>query len=117
MEIAERLVGSVVVLDLNGRLILSDGEEPFRLKLDELIRQGRLQVLVNFEGVSYLDSAGVGAVVWKYVSLRRQGGALKLLNLKPRSHRVLTTTKLLTVLENFDSESEAVASFVIHRGT
>lgn len=111
MEIAERIVGSVVVLDLSGRLILSDGEEKFRLKVDELVGRNLRQVLVNFENVTYLDSAGVGAIVWKYVTLRRQGGVLKLLNLKPRSHRVLTTTKLLTVLENFDSEPEAVASF------
>jgi len=111
MEIAERIVGNVAVLDLSGRLILSDGEDAFRQKVDELVQRNLRQVLVNFERVTYLDSAGVGAIVWKYVTLRRQGGVLKLLNLKPRSHRVLTTTRLLTVLENFDSEAEAVASF------
>ena len=111
MEIVERLVGNVAILDLSGRLILSDGEELFRKKVDDLVGRGQLHVLVNFQDVNYLDSAGVGAVVWKYVTLRRQGGALKLLNLKPRTHRVLTTTRLLTVFENFDSEDEAVASF------
>lgn len=111
MEISERIVDNIVVLDLSGRLILSDGEELFRKKVDDLVQKGRVNILVNFQGVDYLDSAGVGAVVWKYVTLRRQGGALKLLNLKPRSHRVLTTTKLLTVLENFDSEMDAIHSF------
>jgi anti-anti-sigma factor len=115
MEIAERLVDGVVVLDLNGRLILSDGEDLFRRKVDEVVQKGHVNVLVNFQGVDYLDSAGVGAVVWKYVTLRRQGGALKLLNLKPRSHRVLTTTRLLTVLENYESEADAIASFRARR--
>jgi stage II sporulation protein AA (anti-sigma F factor antagonist) len=111
MDITERMVDGVAVLDLNGRLILADGEELFRRKVDDLIARKQLRVLVNFQDVSYLDSAGVGALVWKYVTLRRLGGTLKVANLKLRSHRVLKTTRLLTVLENFDSEQEAVASF------
>ena len=111
MTIQERIVGNVAILDLSGRLILADGEESFRRNVDDLARRGHIRVLVNFEDVSYVDSAGVGAVVWKYVTLKRQGGALKLLNLRPRSYKVLATTRLLTVLENFASEDEAVASF------
>ena len=111
MDIQERIVGNVAVLDLSGRLILADGEELFRRNVDDLVRRGLVHVLVNFEDVSYLDRAGVGVIVWKYVTLKRHGGALRLLHLKPRSHRVLATTRLLTVLENFDSENEALASF------
>ncbi|OFW25145.1 MAG: hypothetical protein A3H97_19920 [Acidobacteria bacterium RIFCSPLOWO2_02_FULL_65_29] len=116
MEIVERFVDNVAVLDLKGRLILADGDGMFLRKIDELIRLGHTRILLNFHDVSYLDSAGVGVVVWKYVTLKRQGGALKLLHLKDRSQKVLRVTRILTVLESFDSETEAVASF-IHRGT
>jgi anti-sigma B factor antagonist len=111
MDIAERIVGGVAILDLHGRLILSDGERVFRQKVDALIARGQKMFLVNLDDVSYLDSAGVGAVVWKYVTLKRQGGSLKLLRLHPRTQKVLSVTKLLTVLETFDSEADALATF------
>jgi stage II sporulation protein AA (anti-sigma F factor antagonist) len=111
MKVAVRFVDGVAVLDLDGRLILGDGEEAFRRQVDELLQQGCLKVLVNFNDVTYIDSAGVGAVVWKYVTLRRRGGMLKLLHLRQRTHRVLSVTRLLTVLENFEAEEEAVRSF------
>jgi anti-sigma B factor antagonist len=111
MEISERTADGVVILDLSGRFILSDGEELFRKKVDDLIERGQLQVLVNFKDVSYLDSAGVGSLVWKYVTIRKLGGRLKLVHLKIRSFRVLATTRLLAVLENFESEQEALDSF------
>jgi anti-anti-sigma factor len=111
MKLAVRFVGGVAVVDLDGRLILGDGEQAFRQHVDELVQQGWLKILLNFNDVSYIDSAGVGAVVWKYVTLQRRGGALKLVNLKMRTHRVLSITKLLTVLQNFESEDEAVRSF------
>ncbi len=111
MEITERTADGVAILDLNGRFILSDGEDLFRKKVDELIARGQLQVLVNFNDVTYLDSAGIGSLVWKYVTIRKLGGRLKLMHLMVRSHRVLATTRLLGVLENFESEKEAIASF------
>jgi len=111
MEISQRTLGDVTILDLKGRLILGDGEQAFRQIVDELVERGQKKFLVNFEGVTYLDSAGVGAVVWKYVTLHRRGGTLKLLRLRPRSFEVLSVTKVLTVLELFESEAEAVRSF------
>src|SRR5262245_9126242 len=111
MEISERVANGVVILDLSGRFILSDGEALLRKKVDDLIERGQLQVLVNFKDVTYLDSAGVGSLVWKYVTIRKLGGRLKLVHLKIRSFRVLATTRLLAVLENFETEQDALDSF------
>jgi len=111
MEIETRVSGGVAILDLKGRLVLDDGEKLFLQKADEAIQQGHRRVLVNFAGVSEMDSTGVGVVVWKYITLKRQGGALKLLHLSARCRRILTTAKLLSVLASFDSEAEAIESF------
>jgi len=111
VDIEERTVDGVAILDLKGRLILEEGEKAFRQQVDDLMNAGQMKILVNFDGVTYLDSAGVGAVVWKFVTLKRKGGMLKLLNLRTKSFRVLSVTKILTVLESFDSEEEALRSF------
>ena len=111
MKMTQRGLAGVIILDLEGRLILGDGEQEFREKIDELMQQGHTKILVNMNGVTYMDSAGVGAVVWKYITLVRKGGMMKLLHLKNRTHTVLSITKLLTVLESFDTEMDAVLSF------
>jgi len=41
----------------------------------------------------------------------RQGGSLKLLGLTKRITDLLSITKLLTVFETYESESDAVRSF------
>src|SRR5205085_9088951 len=104
MRMTQRGLAGVIILDLEGRLVLGDGEQEFRDKVDELMNQGHLQILVNMNGITYIDSAGVGAIVWKYITLVRKGGMLKLLHLKTRAHTVLSITKLLTVLEVYETE-------------
>ena len=111
MKIGQRTVGDVTILDLEGRLVAEDGFEPLRQALNRLIADGRTNVLLNMDGVTYLDSAGIGLIACKYVTLNRHNGHLKLCNLHLRSHEVLNVTKLLTVFEAFDSESDAIKSF------
>ena len=111
MQISERTVGDVTILDLEGRLTLDDGFEPLRMALNGVIGEGRRKLLLNFAGVAFLDSAGVGLIACKYVTMCRHNGQLKLCNLQSRSHDVLRSTKLLTVFESFASEADALTSF------
>ena len=98
MDIAERTVNDVTILDLKD-------------KINSLLAGGRKKLLLNLEGVPYIDSAGLGEVVRTYTTVSRQGGSLKLLNLTKRIEDLLSITKLLTVFETYDSETEAVQSY------
>jgi anti-anti-sigma factor len=111
MRISARRVGEVTILDLDGRLISDDGFEPLREKLSEVIGDGETKVLLNFDRVSYLDSAGIGLIACKYVTMKRLGGQLKLCNLRPRTHDILNITGLLKVFESFTTEEEALEHF------
>jgi anti-sigma B factor antagonist len=111
MQIEERSVGDVTVLDLKGKMTLGEGDELLKDKINSLIHQGQRKLLLNLEGVPYIDSAGLGEIVRTYTTVSRQGGSLKLVNLTKRITDLLSITKLLTVFETFDSEKDAVASF------
>jgi anti-sigma B factor antagonist len=111
MQIEERSVGDVVVLDLKGKITLGEGDELLKDKVNSLVNQGHKKVVLNLADVPYIDSAGLGEVVRTYTTVSRQGGSLKLLNLTKRITDLLSITKLLTVFETFDSENEAVRSF------
>ena len=111
MQIAERAVGDVVVLDVKGRITLGEGDEVLKDKVNTLVNQGRKKIILNLADVPYVDSAGLGEIVRTYTTVSRQGGKLKLLNLTKRIQDLLAITKLLTVFETYESEQDAVGSF------
>ena len=111
MQIEERAVGDVVVLDLKGKITLGEGDELLKDKVNSLVNQGQKKIVLNLAGVPYIDSAGLGEVVRTYTTVSRQGGSMKLLNLTKRITDLLAITKLLTVFETFEAEADAVRSF------
>ena len=111
MQITERQVGDVMILDLKGKITLGEGDELLKDKVNSIVSQGRRKIVLNLAEVPYLDSAGLGEVVRAYTTVSRQGGSLKLLNLTKRIEDLLSITKLLTVFDTFDSEAEAIKSY------
>ena len=111
LRIVERVVGRITILDMAGRLVLDQGDAAFRDCITDLLARGQNQIVLNLHDVTYIDSAGVGMMVAKLLSIRRAGGDMKLLHLTARSNRLMTITKLLTVFEAFDDEEEAIRSF------
>jgi anti-sigma B factor antagonist len=111
MQIHQRSVGEVTIIDISGKMTLGEGDELLRDKVNSLIQQGHKKLVLNLADVPYIDSAGLGEIVRTYTTVSRQGGSLKLLNLTKRIQDLLLITKLLTVFETFESEEEAVKSF------
>ncbi len=111
LEIRRREKEGVVILDLIGPLTVGEPASRLREVLHDLLAQGRKNVLLNLREVDYIDSTGLGAMVVCYTTLRKAGGALKLLNLNRRNIELLVLTKLSTVFEIFSDEQDAVNSF------
>ncbi len=115
MRITERHVGDVTILELEGRLILEEGEVPLRDRVDRLVGTGRVNIVLDLRKVTRLDSAGIGMLACKYLTAFRKGGRLKFLHLTSRAGELMQVTKLDGVFEIFESEEEAVRSFSAHR--
>ncbi|HEY8548353.1 MAG TPA: STAS domain-containing protein [Vicinamibacterales bacterium] len=111
MQIEERTVDDVTVLDLKGKMTLGEGDELLKDKINSLVSQGHKKILLNLEAVPYIDSAGLGEIVRTYTSISRQGGKLKLLNVSKRIQDLLVITKLITIFDSYDNEADAVRSF------
>jgi anti-sigma B factor antagonist len=111
LKIGERQVGDVVVLSLTGEISVDDGELKFGRWVDELLNRDQRKILVDLAGVTYIDSAGVGMLVFEYKAVHARGGALKLFGLTAHSHRLLALMKLKSVFEVFEDEAMALRSF------
>jgi anti-sigma B factor antagonist len=99
------------VLELRGQLALGEGSKALSERLERLISEGHVNVLVECSQVDALDSQGISALVRGFISTGKHGGRLSLLKMSPRVHTVLNITRLLTVIEAFDDEARALGSF------
>ena len=110
LSLSRREREGVVILDLKGRLVAGEEATTLRDKVKELAT-GPVNMILNLEGVDYIDSTGLGGMVICFTSMRKVGGTIKLLNLSRRNVELLVLTKLETVFEVFADEQDAVNSF------
>lgn len=111
IKIEENVVEHVTILNLVGRLTIDEAAQHLKEAIEGLISRDRLHVVLNLAQVPYIDSGGLGQLVASFGSVKKAGGAMKLLNVNSRNHDLLSITRLVTVFETFDSEAEAVRSF------
>ena len=110
MVIAEPVGAQVVILEPNGRLTAESVDE-FNQTVSTWVRHGCHDLILSLRCVSYLDSAGLGALVRFYKLSQRVGGRAVFAHVAGRNRELLRVTKLLTVFEVYDSTAEAERSF------
>ena len=111
LEITQREREGVIILDLKGRITVGPEATALRDKITEVSQQGGRNLVLNLAGVDYIDSTGLGALVMCATSIRKSGGAVKLVSLNRRNIELLVMTKLATVFEIFTDDQDAVNSF------
>lgn len=111
MTIVEERVGDVTILRLKGRLELDDGDVALRDQVNRLVAEGRVHLLIDMKDVTRMDSAGIGMLAGKFMSVRRRGGTMRLLHLTDRTGRLMHITRLETIFEIFHDEGDALRSF------
>jgi anti-sigma B factor antagonist len=111
MQIDERVVGNVVVLELKGKITLGEGDDTLREHINKLLSKDQKRILLHLAAVPYIDSAGLGEIVRTFTTIKNKGGQLKLVAMTKRITDLLMITKLLTVFETFETEPDALKSF------
>ena len=111
MEINERKVGDITIVDISGRMVASENPGRLKDKVTSLVFQGNKKIVLNLGNVNYVDSAGLGEMVACHGSAVRGGGEVKLANTGARIKDLLVMTKLLTVFDAHDNEDAAIKSF------
>ena len=111
MKAGLRQAGEVAVLDLAGKITIGEGDVVLRDRVHELLDAGKSKILLNLQGVTYMDSAGIGELVACYKRAREKGGSVRLLNPSGKVSDLLQLTKLEQVFDTFRDEKEALKSF------
>lgn len=111
LEIDHREREGVILLDLKGRITMGDEVSTFRAAFEKVADQQEAKLILNMVGVDYVDSTGLGAMVMCSTRLRNAKGVAKLVNVNRRNIELMVMTKIDTIFEVFDDETDAINSF------
>ena len=105
-----RQADRVSLLDVAGRLTSFEGPA-FREAIQQLLREGNSNIILNLTALDYLDSSGIGELVRNYLSVVKRGGTMKVVGLAPKVDEILKITQLYQVFPEFPDEESALQSF------
>ena len=111
LKMTSREVDGVTVVALDGRIVLGEESNALREKIKGMVAEGKKKIVLNMDGVTFIDSAGLGTLVAAHHSAKAQGASLRLCHLGTKFQEVLQITKLMTIFDVYNTEAEAVASF------
>lgn len=111
MNLKEREIEGVVVLELSGKVMGGPDANLLSEKLHDLVDQKNTKVVADLSKVSWMNSSGLGILIGGLTTMRNNNGDLKLVNVTERIKSLLIITKLITIFETYDSVEDAVASF------
>ncbi len=110
-KIEHRRIGDVTVIDVKGKMTIGAGDIQFREDVKRLLDEGQKKLVLNLQGLKYMDSSGVGELVSTYTTVTNRGGELHLCNLSSKILDLLQITQLLQVFDTYTSLEEAVQGF------
>ncbi len=111
MKVSARNVDGVEIIILQGKITIGAGDSQLREVITDSLSNDKQNILLDMQGVTTLDSSGIGELVGAYTTVTNRGGKLKLLHLPPKVTDLLQVTQLITVFEVYEDESEAIKSF------
>jgi len=100
---------AVRVIDINGELT-SFGEPVLTEAYGEADQPGVKAVILNFEGLEYMNSGGIGLLVTILIRAQRKNQRLAAFGLTDHYREIFSLTRLDEAIGIFDHEAAAVAA-------
>jgi len=110
LKTSTRSLGSVVIIDCSGRIVMGEETTFLRHQIKDLLNESR-QIVLSLAEVNYIDSSGLGTLVGLCTSARSVGGEIKLSGLTQRIKDVVQITKLGSIFEFYNTAEEAASTF------
>jgi len=110
MEFYEEIGNTAAILKLVGRLD-SPVVKDLKNKVNDLIRQGQVNLVFDMADVDFMDSSGLGGMVAALRAVGQAGGDIKVARLQPRVRTLFELTRLHQVFQIFQDVEAAAQSF------
>jgi len=89
---------SLAVIAVEGKLVLGTAINTLHERLDQSLRTTAQNIVIDLSRVSYIDSAGIGALALAFFNAKNSGRSLKLAGPQPKVKEAIGLTRLDTVI-------------------
>jgi anti-sigma B factor antagonist len=110
-QVVTRELDRIIVVDVVGRLTLSDSRTQLRDLVHVFTGNGHKKFLINLAGVDFVDSDGLGELTRCYSIVRQVGGEMKLVHVHKKVQALLELTRLINLFEIHSEERAALQAF------
>ena len=104
----------ILIFRLSGRIITPGVKEVLDTIEEALASHSSPRLVFDFEGVTGMDSSGLGALMKIYSEIQPRGGVIAVINVNKRVKDLIVMARLITVFKNFESEDDAVTALLRH---
>ncbi|MBC8185662.1 STAS domain-containing protein [candidate division KSB1 bacterium] len=111
MNLKEKEIDGVVLLELSGKLMGGPDATLLSEKLHDLVDQKKTKVVADLGKVSWMNSSGLGILIGGLTTMRNSDGDLKLINVTGKIESLLIITKLIKIFDSYENVDDAVKSF------
>lgn len=111
MNIKTRKEEGVVILSLEGKLTIGEGDVKLREEVRDALDDGAKKILLNLKNVRTMDSSGLGELIRCNVTSQNKQAVIRLVHVEDKVQEVLEMTRLIGVFDTFENEIDAIASF------
>jgi anti-anti-sigma factor len=120
LEINEKELQGIIIIQPTGRLVLGQESMDFRGKIKEVLEKSdwvkekwgwNTRIVLDLGSLAFVDSAGLGALIAARTAAVNRGAQIKLANLTKKMRDALSITKLATVFDVYDSVEAAINSY------
>ncbi|MGI6200315.1 MAG: anti-sigma F factor antagonist [Christensenellales bacterium] len=103
MQLAHRRQGDTLVVRLMGELDHHQANSA-RQGLDQLLADTSVkQLVLDMQGVGFMDSAGIGVIMGRYKLLAQRGGKVAVRGVNPRMDRIFKMSGLYRIVEKINA--------------
>ena len=103
--------GDIKIIEVKGKITIGEGDVKLRQEVHSVLDGGCKKIILDMDGVKYVDSSGIGELVSCYTTITNRGGQLRLTKLNSKIYSLLQLTALVTVFQIMDSNEDALQSF------
>lgn len=91
--------GQVLTIRLKGELDHHSADES-KVLIDEKINEGKFnKIVIDFKNLDFIDSSGIGFVIGRYKAIRKQGGAIVIINASKKVRKILDMSGIGKIIE------------------
>lgn len=110
MRIEQEVCDGGLIVKLNGELDVASADA-FRNAADRaLAASGSRRLFLNLEGVTFIDSSGLGAILGRYRRISQLDGRMGIIGAAPQVRTILELSGILKIIPLYDSEGQALGS-------